>query len=334
MKHVEHETCSVCGLDPVVGPVGRASRIVAQSPAMQALLRRASQFAGANAPVVILGESGTGKEVVARALHGSSPRRGAPFVPVNVAALPAELLESELFGHARGAFTGASTAKQGLFEAANGGTLFLDEIGEMPLPLQAKLLRVLQDGQVRRVGETRSFEVDARIVCATHRDVGELIARGLFREDLFYRLNVLRLSVPPLRQRPEDVVPLARMFVAQEGRPGLLFTAAAKRALERYPWPGNVRELASAVKHGAALATANVIDLEHLPEEVAASPSLSTPLARSKTGAARASLRSLAEVEREHVLGVLEACGGSQLEAARVLGIGRTTLWRKLRRYD
>jgi two-component system response regulator HydG len=164
--------------------------------------------------------------------------------------------------------------------------------------------------------------------------VGELIARGLFREDLFYRLNVLRLSVPPLRQRPEDVVPLARMFVAQEGRPGLLFTAAAKRALERYPWPGNVRELASAVKHGAALATANVIDLEHLPEEVAASPSLSTPLARSKTGAARASLRSLAEVEREHVLGVLEACGGSQLEAARVLGFGRTTLWRKLRRYD
>ena len=323
----QRETCSVCGLDPVVGPTTRPSRIVAQSAAMRELLSRARRFADANAPVVIHGESGTGKEVVARALHGSSSRCEAPFVAVNVAALPAELLESELFGHARGAFTGAATAKQGLFEAAHGGTLFLDEIAEMPAPLQAKLLRVLQDGEVRRVGETHSFGVDARIVCATHRDLADLVERGLFREDLYYRLNVLRLRVPPLRDRPEDVLPLARGFLAQEGRAGLAFTADAKKALTRHTWPGNVRELSSAVKHGVALAREGVIDVEHLPEE------LVSPRPRSAVGrsARTPDLRSLAEVEREHVLRVVEACGGSQVEAARHLGIGRSTLWRKLR---
>ncbi|OJY17089.1 MAG: sigma-54-dependent Fis family transcriptional regulator [Myxococcales bacterium 68-20] len=328
VKHAEHETCSVCGLNPVVDATGRSSRIVAQSAAMRAMLRRAAQFAEANAPVVVLGESGTGKEVVARALHGSSPRRRAPFIAVNVAALPAELLESELFGHARGAFTGAATAKQGLFEAAHGGTLFLDEIGEMPLSLQAKLLRVLQDGQLRRVGETRSVTVDARIVCATHRDLATLIARGQFREDLYYRLNVLRLIVPPLRERPEDVIPLARHFLTQEGRPELRLEAEAKKALEQHAWPGNVRELANVVKHGVALARGTAIDLEHLPEELTTTqPSLTA----SRTSPV---LRPLADVEREHVLRVLEACGGSQVEAARVLGIGRSTLWRKMRGYD
>jgi two-component system response regulator HydG len=323
----EHELCSVCGLDPVVGSAARPSRIVAQSAAMRAVLGRARSFADASAPVVILGESGTGKEVVARALHGSSPRRDAPFVAVNVAALPAELLESELFGHARGAFTGAASAKQGLFEVAHGGTLFLDEIAEMPAPLQAKLLRVLQDGEIRRVGETHSFDVDARIVCATHRDLTELVEHGLFREDLYYRLNVLRLRVPPLRDRPEDVLPLARAFLAHEGKAELVFTAEAKKALARHAWPGNVRELSSAVKHGVALSRGGVIDVEHLPEE------LVTPHARKAVAAraATADLRSLAEVEREHILRVIEACGGSQVEAARHLGIGRSTLWRKLR---
>jgi len=329
MKH-ERETCAVCGLDPVVGSPTRPSRIVAQSAVMRALLSRVRRFADTSAPVVILGESGTGKEVVARALHGSSTRRDAPFVAVNVAALPAELLESELFGHARGAFTGAATAKQGLFEAANGGTLFLDEIAEMPLPLQAKLLRVLQDGEVRRVGETHSFGVDARIVCATHRDLAVLVGRGLFREDLYYRLNVLRLRVPPLRDRPEDVLPLARAFLAQEGKAELAFTASVKKALARYAWPGNVRELSSAVKHGVALSHDGAIDLDHLPEELA-----TTPAAGGASGAILRApgvdLRSLAEVEREHMLRVVEACGGSHLEAARHLGIGRSTLWRKLR---
>ncbi|CAN5684982.1 N/A [soil metagenome] len=328
MRKQSQETCSVCGLDPVVEAGARPSRIVARSGAMQAVLSRARRFADASAPVVILGESGTGKEVVARALHGSSPRRDAPFVAVNVAALPAELLESELFGHARGAFTGASTAKQGLFEAANGGTLFLDEIAEMPLPLQAKLLRVLQDGEVRRVGETHSFGVDARIVCATHRDLARLVEQGAFREDLYYRLYVLRLRVPPLRERAEDILPLARIFLAHEGKPELVFTAEAKKLLARHPWPGNVRELASAVKHGIALSQGGVIDVEHLPEELV-SP---RPHGGAAPRTATADLRSLAEVEREHVLRVVEACGGSQVEAARHLGIGRSTLWRKLRR--
>lgn len=329
----ERETCSVCGLDPVVASGARPSRIVAQSASMRAVLQRASLFAAAGAPVVILGESGTGKEVVARAVHGSSARRDAAFVAVNVAALPADLLESELFGHARGAFTGAANAKPGLFEAAQRGTLFLDEIAEMPLPMQAKLLRVLQDGEVRRVGEVHSFGVDARIVCATHRDLPALVERGLFREDLYYRLNVLRLRVPPLRERPEDVLPLARAFLASEGKAGMVLTAAAKSLLMRHAWPGNVRELASAVKHGVALATAGVIDVEHLPEELAAPRPASAVPPRPKSGARTASpdLRSLAEVEREHVLRVVEACGGSQSEAARHLGIGRSTLWRKLR---
>ena len=181
---------------------------------MRELFQRAARFAQNDAPVVILGESGTGKEVVARTLHANSPRAEKPFVAVNVAALPDELLESELFGHARGAFTGAHQAKEGLFEAAEGGTLFLDEIGELPLTLQAKLLRALQEGEVRRVGDTRAKEVDVRVVCATHRALAERVRQGQFREDLYYRLKVLSLRVPPLRDRPEDILPLARAFLA------------------------------------------------------------------------------------------------------------------------
>src|SRR5690606_20709226 len=185
-----------------------------------------------------------------------------------VAALPSELLESELFGHAKGAFTGATTAKRGLFEEADGGTLFLDEIAEMPASLQAKLLRALADGEIRRVGETRAFAVDARIVCATHRDLAECVRRGTFREDLYYRLRVLTLRVPLLRERREDILPLAERFVLDEGRHAR-FSPAAVRALEAYAWPGNVRELANAVKHGLALTEGLVIDVEHLPEEIA-----------------------------------------------------------------
>jgi two-component system response regulator HydG len=323
----EAERCEVCGLDPVVRTLRRSSRIVAQSPAMQAMLRRAAQFAASDAPVVVLGESGTGKEVIARALHTSSSRRDGPFVAVNVAALPPDLLESELFGHARGAFTGAATERRGLFEAADRGTLFLDEIAEMPIALQAKLLRALQDGEIRRLGETVPFAVDARIVCATHRDLRDRVARGLFREDLYYRLKVLILRVPPLRDRSSDILPLARMLLAEDGHGDLAFTPRAMAALEAHDWPGNVRELGNAVKHGAALAEDGRIDLEHLPDDLVALP-------RSGSGGAGLSeLRPLAEVEREHVLRVIEACGGSQLEAARVLGIARNTLWRKLRAY-
>jgi len=330
MERMEHcsagpGACSVCGLVPLTTsrhPV----RVVAQSKAMQDVLRRASRFATSDAPVAVFGETGTGKEVVARTLHANSARADRPFVPVNVAALPTELLESELFGHARGAFTGARTPKAGLFEEANGGTLFLDEIAEMPLLLQAKLLRVLQDGEVRRVGETRSFEVDVRTVCATHGDLVEAVRRGAFREDLYYRLKVLSVRVPPLRDRVEDILPLAEQFLARFGPKLRGFGADAAKALNRHTWPGNVRELENAVRHAAALASGPTVRAEDLPEELTSPPRASGPK--------RTSLRPLAEVEREHILAVIEGCGGSQVDAARVLGIGRNTLWRKLRAYD
>ena len=320
MERCTEPTCKVCGLVPEAGRVD--SRVIVESPGMKMLMKRAARFAASDAPVAILGETGTGKEVVARTLHASSPRAHGPFVAVNVAALPAELLESELFGHARGAFTGATGAKRGLFEAASGGVLFLDEIAEMPLSLQVKLLRALQDGEVRRIGETRAFAVDVRIVCATHRDLLDGVRRGTFREDLYFRLKVLALCVPPLRERTEDIVPLARQFLAELAPALRGFSPAAEQRLVRYGWPGNVRKLRSAVQHGAALARGALVDVDDLPEELAAAP----------VATARA-LRSLAEVEREHVLCVLDACGGSQAEAARILGIGRNTLWRKLRSY-
>ena len=323
-----HERCEVCGLVPVIETARGRSRIVARSAAMHALFRRAARFASAEAPVVILGESGTGKEVVARALHGNSSRRDRPFLAVNVAALPGELLESELFGHVRGAFTGASAAKRGLFEAADGGTLFLDEIAEMPLALQAKLLRVLQDGEIRRVGDIRPFAVDVRVVCATHRELGEQVRRGLFREDLYYRLKVLTLRVPPLRERTDDILPLAEQFVRDEGHPEARLTPEAARVLVSYAWPGNVRELASALKHGIALASGGTIRPEDLPEEL-----LRRAPVPGASAAAGPDLRPLVDVEREHILQVLSACQGSQAEAARILGIGRNTLWRKLRRF-
>ncbi len=331
MEHRPSEPCPVCGLGTLVERISRTTRVVAESPAMQAVLRRAHDFADSDAPVVIQGESGTGKEVVARALHAASPRRGKSFVPVNVAALPAELLESELFGHVRGAFTGATAEKQGLLEAAHGGTLFLDEIAELPLPLQPKLLRALEDGEVRRVGDTRAFGVDVRFVCATHQDLARAVAEGRFREDLFYRLKVLTLRLPPLRERPEDVLPLARSFLAAEKRPGPGFGPEAEALLLAHGWPGNVRELANVVRHAAALARGGRIEPEHLPDELRG-PGATAGHAEADRGGFDG--MTLAEVERAHVLRVLERCGGSQTEAARALGIGRNTLWRKLRAWE
>ena len=287
---------------------------------MRSLLVRALPLAQAEASVVISGESGAGKEVLARALHANGPRRHRPFVAFNVAALPAELLESELFGHARGAFTGAGAGRRGLFAAAEGGTMFLDGIAELPLPLQAKLVRVLRDREVRRVGETRAVAVDVRVICATHEDLRERVAAHAFREDLYYRLKVFALTVPPLRDRLEDVLPLARILLSQTGHVGG-FTREAERALVALRWPGNVRELANAVEHGAALSRGGRVGVEHLPEDAV----------ERRAPHALPKLKTLAEVEREHVLRVLESCGGHQGDAARVLGVGRTTLWRKLR---
>jgi two-component system response regulator HydG len=303
--------------------------MVTASSTMQALLKLVARFADSDAPVAVLGETGTGKEVVARLLHANSARARQPFVAVNVAALPSELLESELFGHGKGAYTGASSARQGLFEAANGGTLFLDEIGEMPPALQAKLLRVLQDGEVRRIGENTAFAVDARIICATHRDLAERVREGTFREDLFYRLKVLTLHVPPLRARRDDIISLAEHFLAQEKREAQSFSTDAKTRLLSYSWPGNVRELQNVVKYAAAVATDTQVDEGDLPDEVR---SASVIRGHGRSNGSNA-LLTLAEVERRHILSVLDACGGSQRQAADILGVGRNTLWRKIRRY-
>ena len=333
MEHAPDEPCGVCGLVPLARRVGGATRVVAKSPVMQAVLKRAARFAGSDAPVAVLGETGTGKEVVARVLHESSRRAKQPFVAVNVAAMPAELLESELFGHGKGAFPGAATARRGLFEAAHLGTLFLDEIAEMPLQFQVKLLRVLQDGELRRVGESESFAVDVRVICATHRDLATRVREGSFREDLYYRLKVLTLEVPALRERRDDVLPLAAELLVEERAGAQRFAAAAETRLLAYPWPGNVRELKNVVKHGAALADGPEIREDDLPVELVRAPP-AAPAAPGAPVADAPALRTLAEVERDHLLRVLDACGGSQSEAARVLGVARNTLWRKLRAID
>lgn len=315
--------CSVCGMLPIVPRAHGGGDVIARSCAIQSLFKRVSRFARTEAPVVVYGETGTGKEVVARVLHANSSRADNPFVAINVAALPADLLESEIFGHGKGAFTGASVVKQGLFEVAHKGTIFLDEIGELPLTMQAKFLRVLQDGEMRRVGETQAFAVDVRVVCATHRDLAALVASGKFREDLYYRLNVLTVEVPPLRDREADILPLAEHFLSLERSESPGFTEQAEKCLLAYSWPGNVRELQNAVKHGAALAAGAKIDAEDLPDPVR--------LNRQSNASVALDLRSLAEVEKEHILRVLTACGGSQSDAAKILGVARNTLWRKLK---
>jgi two-component system response regulator HydG len=319
------EYCSVCERRGDASTPTTCRNLEARSALMQEVLRRAVAIAVSGAPVVLLGETGTGKEVLARALHLSSPRASKPFVPVNCGAIPGELLESELFGHVRGAFSGAVVDKPGLFEAASGGTLLLDEVADLPAQLQVKLLRVLQDGEVRRVGATRSIAMNVRVLAATHKDLEALVESGGFRADLYYRLKVFSLRLPPLRDRPEDVLPLARHFLALERDPARALTAATKDLLCAYRWPGNVRELSNAMRYASALAEGEVIEPCHLPDEIlrARPPQASPP----------GSLRTLAEVEEEHVLSVLRACRGVQADAARVLGIGRNTLWRKLRSY-
>jgi transcriptional regulator with PAS, ATPase and Fis domain len=300
--------------------------IVAKSPGMKRAFDLASRVARVDSTVLLTGESGSGKEVLAQLIHERSPRAAGPFVAINGAALPESLLESELFGHVRGAFSGAASDRPGLFEAANGGTLFLDEIGEVPLGLQAKLLRALQEREVRRVGENRSRKVDVRVVAATNRDLGKDVETGHFRRDLYYRLRVIEIPIPPLRDRPEDVLPLAKMLLVDAARrTGAKvsgFTPEAARRLLRHRWPGNVRELANAVERAAVLADGSRVDAEDLPDEIV------------RPGrAAGAAGDTLADVEKAYVLAVLGEESGHREKAAKRLGIGVATLYRKLKEW-
>ena len=314
------------------GP-GGLDELIGVSPAMQeifALVRRVAPTKGA---VLITGETGTGKELIARAIHHLGPRREHLIVPLNCAAIPAELLESELFGHTRGAFTGAAAARMGKFEVANGGSLFLDEIGDMPVPLQAKLLRVLQESVIEPVGSNRRVSVDVRVISSTNRDLAARMAEGAFREDLYYRLNVFQIQVPALRERRQDIVPLARSFLdryARELQRGALnLTQDAAQPLEAYAWPGNVRELQNAMERAAVLSSGTEIDARLvrgiLPGAADADASPESDDLRLDP--------ALAAYERRLVLRALQASGDNKAEAARLLGVSERTLWYKLKRH-
>jgi two-component system response regulator HydG len=307
--------------------------MVGDSPAMRRTLGLVGRVADSEATVLVTGESGTGKEVVARALHRGSRRRDGPFVAVNCAAVPETLLESELFGHVRGAFTDARAPRRGLLLEANGGTLLLDEIGDLPLRLQPKLLRALQERTVRPVGGDQELPFDARIVATTNRDLESAVAEGRFREDLLFRVNVIHVELPPLRARGSDVLVLAQHFLARlAARAGKRVTGLSPAAAERllaYAWPGNVRELHNSIEHAVALAQFEDVTVDDLPEKVRAYRRAHVLVA----GDEPAELVPLEEVERRHILRVMAALGGNKTLAAETLGIGRKTLYRKLEQY-
>ncbi|MBI2213699.1 MAG: sigma 54-interacting transcriptional regulator [Acidobacteria bacterium] len=309
------------------------SGLIARSAAMAKVFGLIENLRSSDATILLTGESGTGKEVVSRAIHANSPHRNGPFVAVNCGALPSELLESELFGHVRGAFTSAIRDRVGRFEAAAKGTLFLDEIGDLPLPLQVKLLRVLQERRFERVGESRSIETDARIVAATNVDLRRAVAEGRFREDLFYRLRVVPIEIPPLRDRREDIEPLARYLLHRvAGRHGrdLQFSPDALRAMLDYPWPGNVRELENALEYAVSVGKGQTLQIEDLPDEIVhprAAQSGGEELEREQTRSSEAG--ELAEERR--IRQTLERVRWNRMEAAKELGMSRTTLWRRMR---
>jgi DNA-binding NtrC family response regulator len=298
--------------------------IITANPKMEEVLRMIDRVAPTDSSVLILGESGTGKELVARAVHERSPRAGQAFVPIHCGALPREVLESELFGHEKGAFTGAVGTKPGLIELADGGTLFLDEIGEMELDSQVKLLRVLESHAFFRVGGTRRRTVDMRLVAATNRDLGEAIKANRFRQDLYYRINTITVSLPPLRERREDIRRLAEHFLEDNAAYGVkVLSPPALACLERYDWPGNVRELQHAIQRAVILSTGSEIAPEDLPGE----------LQGRSSGPAAPAGGSLEEVERQHIIDTLKRVGGHRAKAAAVLGIDPKTLYRKVLSY-
>jgi two-component system response regulator GlrR len=301
--------------------------IVTASPQIEDLLRRARLVAQSDASVLIVGASGTGKELLARAIHRASKRHDAPFVAVNCAAIPETLLESELFGHRKGAFTGASYDHKGLFQSAEGGTVFLDEIGDMPVALQVKLLRALQEREVRPVGATQSVPVDVRIVSATHRNLEERVARGEFREDLYYRLNVVSFTIPSLAERREDVVPLAQHFLAvtaaRYGKDVRAFAPEALELLISAPWPGNVRQLANAVEQAVALATSPILTAALVAAALKSEPVGLTPLDEAKRA-----------FERDYLVRILRLTRGNVSQAARLAQRNRTEFYKLLERHQ
>lgn len=313
---------------PPVPPLEKAlpDFIVARSPLMQAVLRDASLIAPSETRILITGESGVGKEILADVIHGWSGRASGPMVKVNCAAIPETLLESELFGHERGAFTGAHAQRIGRFEEAGNGTIFLDEIAEMSPPLQAKLLRVTQDGRFQRIGSNREIQTNARILAASNRNLDDEVKNGRFREDLFYRLNVVELNIPPLRERREDILPLAGRFIEEFAKGRARFSETVSACLQNYAWPGNVRELRNAMERAVLLSRSELILPEHLPTRVRAS---------AAEGPARESFdpARLEEVERQAILQALRQHDSNRTETAKALGISRRALLYKLQRF-
>ena len=322
------------------------SDFTSRSKAMRTLMDLVARVAPADCPLLITGETGVGKEHLARAIHAASPRHAGPFVAVNCAALPAELLESELFGHVAGAFTGAKGARKGTFRSAVGGTLLLDEIGELPLGLQVKLLRVLQRKEVRPVGADEEVALDVRVCAATHRDLREAVAEGTFREDLYYRLHVVELVVPPLRERPEDLPTLVgallrHVSVRHAAAPATRLDEGAVEALLRHTWPGNVRELLHALERAVLLSPGPVIGVEHLPPDVRdrappsgrTGPSAGLPAALRALPWSEARQRGLRDLERAYLHEVLTACEGAVGVAAERAGLSRRSLYEKMKRH-
>ena len=310
----------------------RFDGLIAHSPAMIAVCDTIQKVAPTAATVLINGESGTGKEVIARTIHRNSTRKNKPWVAVNCAAIPENLLESEMFGHVKGSFTGALSDKAGLFEVADGGTLFLDEISSMPLILQGKLLRVLQEREIRRVGGTRDIPVDVRVIAAANSNLEEAVVKGTFRSDLYYRFAVITLDIPPLRRRPEDILPLARHFIKEELKDAKALPAIAPdaaKALEIYDWPGNVRELENAIRHAITFLQQGDVTIDLLPQKII--DHFKNPGAAASTSGDNASLKSfLKRKEKEYIEQILFSTGGDKEKAAEALKVNLSTLYRKL----
>ncbi len=336
-------TNKTIALESRLKAVEGTAKLVGNSPAMEQVKQTITKIAPSDSAVLVLGETGTGKELIARRIHEESKRADMPFVAVNCGALPENLVESEFFGHRKGAFTGADTARKGLFEVANGGTLFLDELGELDKNMQVKMLRFLESGEIRRVGENDVFHVDVRIICATNRDLKEMVAEGTFREDLYFRVNTFQIQLPPLRERQDDIPLLARSLVARHLKradvPENILSPEAIETLKAHVWTGNVRELANAIEHAVILSGGHVIYPEHLPMSVTNKMPITIhkqpePEVAPAPEPPEEDLRTLRDIEQEVITKALERNGGDKPQTARQLGIALKTLYNKLNQYE